>query len=412
MGSDLYAQRISQGGIVQWPANGVPICAAAGAAQGTVLVSDGAGGAIAAWYDSRAGSSYNYDIYAQRVDRWGCLGAQATITSIVDAPADEGGWVTLAFNASPEDGGGHGYVNEYRVWRQIPQLAAQAALARGARLASREEAAASDSPDLVLATPSGAQTYYWESVGTFPATGAPSYPGISVTTRCDSVAGSNPLTLFMVEARWSTGGWWWFSDPASGYSVDNLAPSAPSPFTGSYSAGTATLSWGASGAADFALFRLYRGKNTTFATGPGNLVRTQAGTGYVDVAGEPCIYKLTAVDIHGNESVAATLQPSGTADVAAATPRELALSAPAPNPLHGSCTMRLSLPREAAVTLAVFDQQGRRVHTLLAGALPAGEHPVVWGGCDDSGRSVASGIYFARLECEGRTLTRRIAVVR
>ena len=96
----------------------------------------------------------------------------------------------------------------------------------------------------------------------------------------------------------------------------------------------------------------------------------------------------------------------------AALPKALALSAPAPNPARGSCTLRLALPRAAQVTLAVYDQQGRRVRTLLAGAQPAGELPVVWDGRDDGGRAVASGIYFVRCEVEGRTFTRRIAALR
>jgi hypothetical protein len=216
----------------------------------------------------------------------------------------------------------------------------------------------------------------------------------------------------MVEARGALTGQWWFSDPDSGYSVDNLAPAAPSPFTGSYLGGTTTLSWGASSATDFSVFRLYRGASTAFVPGPANLIRTQTGTGYVDIAGTPYIYKLTAVDIHGNESAATTLQPSGTADADATALHELALSAPAPNPLRGSCTMRLALPREALVSLAVFDQQGRRVRTLLAGALPAGEHPFVWDGRDDGGRPVASALYFVRLETAGRAISRRLVVVR
>lgn len=74
--------------------------------------------------------------------------------------------------------------------------------------------------------------------------------------------------------------------------------------------------------------------------------------------------------------------------------------------------LRRALPRAAEVTLAVFDQQGRRVRTLLAGQQPAGEHAVTWDGRDDGGRAVASGIYFVRGTAEGRTFTRRVAALR
>jgi hypothetical protein len=165
-------------------------------------------------------------------------------------------------------------------------------------------------------------------------------------------------------------------------------------------------------AADFQVFRLYRGTATGFVPGPSNLIATKADTGYMDVAGTTYLYKLCAVDIHGNASPYAFLLPGGTVDApGAALPRELALSAPAPNPLRGSCTMQLALPRAARVSLAIYDQQGRRVRTLLAGAQPAGERAAVWDGRDDGARAVASGIYFVRCEVGGRTLTRRIAAI-
>jgi hypothetical protein len=133
----------------------------------------------------------------------------------------------------------------------------------------------------------------------------------------------------------------------------------------------------------------------------------------VDATGGSSFYRLCAVDVHGNQSAYVFLQPGGAAGMpGGALPCELALSAPAPNPLHGSSTMRLALPREAHVTLSVFDQQGRHVRTLVAGPQPAGEQRVNWDGRDHGGRGVASGIYFVRCEVEGRTLTRRIAAIR
>jgi hypothetical protein len=329
-----------------------------------------------------------------------------------DVPNDQGGQVSLFWNASPLDASPAFAIGSYWIWRQVPSALAQSALARGARLLP-DGTTPADAPRAAFrTTTSGMTTWYWELVDTQIAQGFPGYSFVAPTT-CDSVAAGNPRTVFMVEARGALAGQWWFSDPDSGYSVDNLAPVAPSPFTGQYLAGTTRLHWGVSAAADFAVFRLHRGHEATFTPGPSNLVVTKADTGYVDAAGAPYFYKLAAVDIHGNVGTYALLQPSGTAGVpGAGAPRELALSAPAPNPLRGSCTMRLALPREARVTLAVFDQQGRRVRTLLAGALPAGEHPVAWDGRDDGGRPVACALYFVRLETGGRAISRRLVVVR
>ena len=42
----------------------------------------------------------------------------------------------------------------------------------------------------------------------------------------------------------------------------------------------------------------------------------------------------------------------------------------------------------------------------------AGTHAGVWNGRDDSGRTVANGVYFLRLEADGRTLTTKAVKVR
>jgi hypothetical protein len=36
----------------------------------------------------------------------------------------------------------------------------------------------------------------------------------------------------------------------------------------------------------------------------------------------------------------------------------------------------------------------------------------VWDASDDAGRSASTGLYFVRLECAGRAITRRLALVR
>jgi hypothetical protein len=105
---------------------------------------------------------------------------------------------------------------------------------------------------------------------------------------------------------------------------------------------------------------------------------------------------------------------AGVVDVATTSvPRELFLAAPAPNPARAGATLlRFGLPRAARVTLALFDSQGRRVRTLLAGRLAAGGHAVRWDGADERDRALPVGIYACRLELEDRCLTRRLTLLR
>jgi len=69
---DIYAQRVDSSCSTLWSTNGIAICNAANEQWDQEMVSDGAGGAIIAWVDSRhAVGGDNYSIYAQRVDSSG-----------------------------------------------------------------------------------------------------------------------------------------------------------------------------------------------------------------------------------------------------------------------------------------------------------------------------------------------------
>lgn len=67
---DIYAQRVNSAGVVQWATNGVPIAIAANFQSIQNLVSDGNGGAIITWLDTRTGS---FNIYAQRINNAGVV---------------------------------------------------------------------------------------------------------------------------------------------------------------------------------------------------------------------------------------------------------------------------------------------------------------------------------------------------
>ena len=81
---DIHAQRISAGGTPQWTANGVALCTADYSQGPPTITSDGAGGAIATWEDHRYGSE-NYGIFAQRVQANGQLGGDV-VSVLAEVP--------------------------------------------------------------------------------------------------------------------------------------------------------------------------------------------------------------------------------------------------------------------------------------------------------------------------------------
>jgi subtilisin family serine protease len=69
-----------------------------------------------------------------------------------------------------------------------------------------------------------------------------------------------------------------------------------------------------------------------------------------------------------------------------------------PNPFNPSTIIAFDLPETQHVKLEIFDISGRKVRTLVDQTVNAGRHQVSWNGQNESGISVASGIYLYRLQ--------------
>ena len=407
--NDIYAQKISAAGVLQWPVDGGAICTATGDQVGPGVVANSAGDVIVTWNDNRNG---NPDIYAQGVASNGAsLFTSPRITSIRDIANDQGGKVRLAWNRSALDAGPALEISLYGIWRQANAAAAQAALAGGAPLLDENKQDLTPKPGVYRATTEGDKTLYWEGVGTVAARGEPTYTFVAPTLQ-DSTSAGTAWTLFMVDAHLAFVPGFFDSAPVSGYSVDNLAPAAPTPFTGRYSGSATALHWGRSAASDLAGYQLYRGDSAGFVPGPANFVVAKADTGFVDHVAGSHYYQLYAVDIHGNLSACAPLAPQQTSPVPGVAPAALRLLPNVPNPFNPMTTLRFELPGAGTVRLSVFDVAGRRVRTLVDGALAAGSHEIVWDGRDAAGRDVGSGSYLARLEFGGQSQTVRMGLVR
>jgi hypothetical protein len=105
-------------------------------------------------------------------------------------------------------------------------------------------------------------------------------------------------------------------------------------------------------------------------------------------------------------------QSSSVEDGRGELPAMLALAPNAPNPFSPETTIRFSLPRKGEVELAVFDISGRKIVSLVSGELEPGRHTLVWQGLDQSGREVANGLYFSRLQFGGEVLTGRMILLK
>ena len=92
-------------------------------------------------------------------------------------------------------------------------------------------------------------------------------------------------------------------------------------------------------------------------------------------------------------------------------PPVLALSGACPNPSATGAGLRLDLPRGSNVEFGVYDLQGRTVWRAPARYCAAGRWSLVWPGMAPEGGAARPGIYLARVTADGRSFTRRIAVL-
>ena len=91
-----------------------------------------------------------------------------------------------------------------------------------------------------------------------------------------------------------------------------------------------------------------------------------------------------------------TITDIGSAD--GTIPKEFALGQNYPNPFNPTTTIRFDLPREAPVTLEIYNVLGVRIRTLLKGeTMSAGRRAIMWDGRDEGGSIAPSGVYLYRI---------------
>lgn len=318
-----------------------------------------------------SGNGYVTEYGNHRVQKFAIPPAIALVS---DVRNDQGRQAQIRFLRSSADAPGAGVtVMGYEIYRRNDVLPAPAS-AGGA------------------ASPAKTALAGWTYVMTAPAHGESEY-NVVVPTLVDATASSLEYTAFMVRVASSDPFTFYDSGLENGFSIDNIPPQTPAPFTAAYASGATYLHWGESSDVDFSAFRLYRGSSASFVPGPGNLVIATTDTAGVDAGPAGSYYKLSAVDINGNESAFALVGPEQTTSVPAET-FAFALEGSRPNPATGGrLRVHFALPGNAPATLDLFDLSGRRVAQKAVGPMGPGRHVVDL----SSGGRLRAGIYVVRL---------------
>ncbi|MEN8230298.1 MAG: metallophosphoesterase [Bacteroidota bacterium] len=79
-----------------------------------------------------------------------------------------------------------------------------------------------------------------------------------------------------------------------------------------------------------------------------------------------------------------------------------------PSPFNQSTKIRYTMAEAGIVNISVYNINGQIVATLVNRKQAAGSHTVTWEGVNDTGKKVASGIYFYRMHADDFLKTRKI----
>ena len=94
------------------------------------------------------------------------------------------------------------------------------------------------------------------------------------------------------------------------------------------------------------------------------------------------------------------------------SPQTFALHQNYPNPFNPETSISYDLASDGLVSIKVHDLRGILVKTLVNDVQPSGYKTIKWDGTDDRGQKVSAGLYLYRIETEGFTDTKKMALLK
>ncbi len=107
-----------------------------------------------------------------------------------------------------------------------------------------------------------------------------------------------------------------------------------------------------------------------------------------------------------------TTTATGNEQVVNTIPKTYELSQNYPNPFNPTTVISYQLPEAQNVTLEIYNSLGEKIRTLINGSQNAGYHTIQWDGLNNTGRSVASGMYLYRLTAGKFTSVKKMLLLR
>ena len=312
------------------------------------------------------------------------------ILSIKDVPYDQGGHVEIKWNASFYDFGRN--LSHYSIWRSDEDPNPLPLLFDNVKWRKTEV------NDVT-------QTWGW--IADVPGHRFEEYV-YNAPTSCDSMAGTDGVHYYMISAHLGDEDFFFDSDAVAGYSVDNLSPPPPTDLVASLLGNQVDLKWEMVQVQDFSHFIVYRNDEILVSTTALSFIDSNLEEG------RTYVYKLKAVDVHGNSSEFSDSVTVVTTDVdviEGRMPENYHLYNNHPNPFNPETEIRFAIPKTSKVIVKIYNTLGREIITLIDSEYAPGTYSVRWNGRDDLGERVPSGIYVYMMEAGDYKTQKKMSLI-
>jgi len=252
----------------------------------------------------------------------------------------------------------------------------------------------------------------WDAVGSFNGISNSKYSYVSPTLG-DSTDQGIVWSTFKVTAHSNASLDYFMSDPASGYSIDNLAPAVPAGIIAIGHEDRVEIAWDDNEDKDFQFYAIYRSTDSEFNPDTMNTATyTTIESSFDDASvelGKTYYYSIVAVDFSGNKSEYSENIFALVTDIASdmEIPTVYELGQNYPNPFNPSTVIKFSLPESGLVTLKVFNILGQEIMTLVNEVRAVGNYEVSF-----DASNLTTGMYVYRIESGEFTATKKMMLVK
>ena len=385
---DIYIQKVSAAGAIQWGAGAVAVCAATGSQGSPTIVSDGEGGAIVAWVDFRSGDA---DIYAQRINFLGTPVWTTNGVAVCTATGVQDQMQMVSVGTSGAIIGWEDKRNGFSdMYAQRLDASGTPQWTTNGMPISVLPASASENLAMV-SDDNGGAIMIWVDTRLGAPNGTDIF-GQRVTGSGTELWATNGLRL--TDVPYNIGGLFRMGAARDGTSgvIGSYLVFAPDGVRAFRADSTGINLWDE------------RVADSTTAADYSVIVEAEAGAAIVE-------WEDRRVPLHSRSYAMKTPMIASSAGNAGPAHIPIALWVN-PNPFSEATEIRFSLDAPSDVTIDIYDVRGRSIASHRYASMGLGTRSVFFDSRNDSGALLPNGVYFLRVDAARQYVTRKLVIIR